>query len=501
MAAPAQWPRQLNQGAAMKRLIATIASAWTVTACAAAGEAPGAVAEDPRVSVEIPLEGPLRVTGADLLRVHTLLDERTEFAAADFQLREVVLVARSETATAGRAELMIMDWRSGQFDIPPAQSDEWYEVRLPAPAADIDGAWLLDLIGDLTVDTLVAVLEPRPLVGHSATSGRTVYRVVDGTPTRVITRWVHSPSHYHIYRYHHGWPYRYFWGVWNYDLVYRPHHRHYRHHRHDRGKRLSREFRKLRRVHPRVRPTRHRHWRRGDERRTFASHGADARRQQDRRGGGIRERRGSRPAATSSASSHPARVARPLPQRRDHRRRRASGGDTGSRTPAAARPSRSTPERVASPRRSARQATPAVRSSNTGRRASLPAPRQRGAYPHRRANDRPTSPAVNRSAGRTPRHALGAPSRRASTRHATPRRDSLRPPSRPPRPPAARGPHIPKPSAVTAKPPVRSAKPPARAAKPPARRQAQSNPAPRRAEAPSEGPRRMGQRPSRIAMP
>ena len=265
----------------MKRLIATIASAWTVTASAVTGEAPDAVAEEPRVSVEIPLEGPLRVTGADLLRVHALLDERTEFAAAGFRLREVVLVARAETATAGRAELMIMDWRSGQFDIPPAQSGEWYEVRLPAPAADIDGAWLLDLIGDLTVDTLVAVLEPRPLAGHSATSERTVYRVVDGTPTRVITRWVHSPSHYHIYRYHHGWPYRYFRGVWNYDLVYRPHHRHYRHHRHDRhyrGKRLNREFRKLRRVHPRVRPTRHHHWRRGSERRTFANHGADARR-------------------------------------------------------------------------------------------------------------------------------------------------------------------------------------------------------------------------------
>ena len=227
-----------------------------------AGEVPDALlpADEALLSVEIPLEGPLRVTGAELLRVNELLDERTEFAAGDFRLDEVVLVARSEAASAGEAELLVMDWRSGEFDIPPADKDEWFEVRIPAPETDPGGAWLLDVVGDVTVDMLVAVLEPRPAAAatHTAAPTRTVYRLVDGHRTRVVTRWVHSPHYYHVYHYHHGWPYRYFRGAWRYDLVYRPRHTHYRYHHRDRHARhhhrdVHKRHRKLRRIHPRVR--------------------------------------------------------------------------------------------------------------------------------------------------------------------------------------------------------------------------------------------------------
>lgn len=476
----------------MKRIVATICSAWAAAACATTGEVLDAVADEPRVSVEIPLEGPLRVDGVDLLRVHALLDERTEFAAADFRLREVVLVARSEAATAGRAELLIMDWRSGQFEIPPARSGEWYEVRLPAPPTDIDGAWLLDLNGDLTVDTLVAVLEPRPLAGH-ATAPRTVYRVVAGAPTRVITHWVHSPSHYHIYRYHHGWPYRYFWGVWNYDLVYRPHHRHYRHyrnHRHHRAGALARELRKLRRVHPRVRPIRHRDWRRGSERRAFVSAERGARRQG--RGANASERRGSARSTPAITSRNTAGVARPLPPSRDYRRR-------GSRDTAAHRVA--SPRALRSPRGDARPSTHASRPAATRRSASSPArPQQRGSFPHRQARGTQASHSASSGAGRAPRHTLGSPSRRVDTGAAA-RRDFQRSTGRPQRVSATHPPRAAKPPPVSAKPSPRSGKPSAHAAKPPLRQQPQSTPPPRRADPPSEAPRRSSQRSTRIATP
>lgn len=254
----------MNRNKALHRSALTLLLALCpATAFAgAAGEVPDAVlpADEALLSVEIPLEGPLRVTGAELLRVSELLDERTEFAAGDFRLDELVLVARSEAASAGEAELLVMDWRSGEFDIPPADEDEWFEVRIPAPETDPGGAWLLDVVGDVTVDMLVAVLEPRPAAAatHTAAPTRTVYRLVDGHRTRVVTRWVHSPHYYHVYHYHHGWPYRYFRGAWRYDLVYRPRHTHYRYHHRDRHARhhyrdVHKRHRKLRRIHPRVR--------------------------------------------------------------------------------------------------------------------------------------------------------------------------------------------------------------------------------------------------------
>ena len=118
--------------------------------------------DDYRISVEIPLDG-TEFADEQILRVNELLDERTEFDSSDFQLDEVVLVARSEGQTsdrdvAGRAELLVLEWRSGAFDIPAGSEGDWYEVRIPAPDEDPGGAWLLDVTGDVAVDFLVVVM-------------------------------------------------------------------------------------------------------------------------------------------------------------------------------------------------------------------------------------------------------------------------------------------------------------------------------------------------------
>ena len=292
-------------------------------AAAGTGEVLDAVADAPRVSVEIPLEGPLRVVGQDLLRVNELLEERTEFAAADFQLRELVLVSRSDGKTAGEAELLVMEWRSGGFDIPAADNDEWYEVRIPAPEEHLQGVWLLNLAGDLTVDMLVAVLEPQPAAAakHATLRKRTVYRVVNDQP-KVITRWVHSPAYYRIYHYHHGWPYRYFWGSWSYDLAYRPYDTHYRRHHRARHyeRQARRHLRKLRRAHPRMRGTRSAK-RRHDHRRHIAprERTANVRHAETRRSRATAAPRHDR--ATTRQRNDRGDVERPLPRTRDFTRR------------------------------------------------------------------------------------------------------------------------------------------------------------------------------------
>lgn len=295
-------------------------------AAAGTGEVLDAVADAPRVSVEIPLEGPLRVVGQDLLRVNELLEERTEFAAADFQLRELVLVSRSDGKTVGEAELLVMEWRSGGFDIPTADNDEWYEVRIPAPEEHLQGVWLLNLAGDLTVDMLVAVLEPQPAAAakHATLRKRTVYRVVNDQP-KVITRWVHSPAYYRIYHYHHGWPYRYFWGSWSYDLAYRPYDTHYRRHHRARHyeRQARRHLRKLRRAHPRMRGTRsakRRHDRRHIAPRERTANVRHAERHAETR----RSRATATPRhdrATTRQRNDRGDVERPLPRTRDFTRR------------------------------------------------------------------------------------------------------------------------------------------------------------------------------------
>lgn len=189
--------------------------------------------DDYRISVEIPLDG-TEFADEQILRVNELLDERTEFDSSDFQLDEVVLVARSEGESsdpdvAGRAELMVLEWRSGAFDIPAGSEGDWYEVRIPAPDEDPGGAWLLDVTGDVAVDFLVVVMEPRPRVVAEKTvyRTRTVYRTVGGHRYAYPSYWIYDPTRYYVYHYYDDlWPYRYFTGVWDfryYHVGFRPH--------------------------------------------------------------------------------------------------------------------------------------------------------------------------------------------------------------------------------------------------------------------------------------
>ena len=221
----------------MKRItaFACLAALVPVAACAATTttKTDRSVAEDDyRISVEIPLDG-TEFADEQILRVNELLDERTEFDSSDFQLDEVVLVARSEAATgdpdgAGRAELLVLEWRSGAFDIPAGSEEDWYEVRIPAPDEDPGGAWLLDVSGDVTVDFLVVVMEPRPRVVAEKTTyrTRTVYRTVDGHRHAYPSYWIYDPTRYYVYHYYNNlWPYRYFTGVWDfryYHVGFRP---------------------------------------------------------------------------------------------------------------------------------------------------------------------------------------------------------------------------------------------------------------------------------------
>ena len=187
------------------------------------------VEEDYRISVEIPLAS-ATFQDEEILRVDELLDERTEFDSSDFLLDEVVLVARSEGSPGvrGSAELLVLEWRSGRYDIPAGGEGDWYEVRVPAPDDDLGGAWLLDLSGGVTVDFLVAVMSPRPRVVEEKTvhHTRTVYRTVDGHRHAYPTYWIYDPTRYYVYHYHdHVWPYRYFTGVWDfryYHVGFRP---------------------------------------------------------------------------------------------------------------------------------------------------------------------------------------------------------------------------------------------------------------------------------------
>ena len=218
----------------MKRLIVA-SSTLMLTACV--GQVGGHQAVDPqsedyRISVEIPLQE-MHVEDDAILRVDELLNERTHFNADDFQLDELVLVARAAGEDA-KAELLVLEWRSGQFVVPEGDAEDWYEVRIPAPPEDLEGAWLLDINGDVTVDLLVAVLEPRPKVVEVARTTahrtRTVYRSVPPQPTTLHTHWIYEPSRYYVYHYHDVWPYRYYIGPWTYryyDLGFRPHRFHY----------------------------------------------------------------------------------------------------------------------------------------------------------------------------------------------------------------------------------------------------------------------------------
>ena len=248
--------------------------------------------EDYRISVEIPLEE-LQVADAEILKVNELLAERTGFNAEDFQLDEVVLIARSDAEGDANAELLVLEWRSGQVAIPPGGEEDWFEVRVPAPDEDNGGAWLLDITGAATVNLLVAVLEPRPAVVEKIAHTKTVYRTRTAYRNRAVyprsyhSYWIYEPSRYYTVHYHGIWPYRYFIGPWDsryYDLAYRPYRYHYgpiyRSHRHSRpghrygnrrardahgrsgaavpSRRISADLVRLRREHPRLRVMRQR---------------------------------------------------------------------------------------------------------------------------------------------------------------------------------------------------------------------------------------------------
>ena len=216
----------------MERLLTVTTAACAALALAACAGQAGttAPADEPdyRVSVEIPLNE-LHVAEGEILRVNELLDERTDFDAKDFLLDEVVVVARSNGDVEASAEVLLVEWRSGQVAIPAGGDDDWYEVRVPAAGEDLGGAWLLDIAGDATVDMVVAVLQPQP---RRVAEARTVYRtttVYQSSPVREVF-WIYDPARYYVVHYHGAWPYRYFIGPWSYryyDLAYRPHRYHY----------------------------------------------------------------------------------------------------------------------------------------------------------------------------------------------------------------------------------------------------------------------------------
>ena len=257
-------------------------------------EAGLAEAQDYRVSVEIPLReadaGDAADPAADggqgrILKIDELLNARTDFDAGDFQLDEVVLVARAGEGAEGQAELLVLEWRSGEHAVPEGGEEDWFEVRIPGPQEDLGGAWLLYLGGAVTVDLLVAVLEPKPRVVEQAAAAytvyrtRTVYRERAAWPHRHGVLWLYDPARYYVYHDYGIWPYRYFIGPWDfryYDLAYRPHrhhygpiHRPYRGRAADRGRsgqraaaaelrRISPQLVNLRRNHPRLRSFRER---------------------------------------------------------------------------------------------------------------------------------------------------------------------------------------------------------------------------------------------------
>ena len=300
---------------------------------------PEADPEQYRISVEIPVDD-VTIARGENLDVDAMLDERTAFAAADFHLREVVLVARSRRG--GSAELLIGGWASGAVDIPLGDAGSWYEVRIPA--ADVDDAgveWVVDFTGALDLNLLVVVLEPRTELLAAATATvrevviedevlidepvvvedpsvevvqavevvepavatptvvrevavveqpvyrtETVYRYVDRPVYRYRVSWIYDPARYYVFRDYGGWTYRYFPGTWDwrcYNLSFRlpSHHHHRDSHRHRADRHDRRRF--DRRDRDDHRGDRDR--RRGDRDRDFRG----------RRDGDDRDRRGVRP--------------------------------------------------------------------------------------------------------------------------------------------------------------------------------------------------------------
>ena len=315
--------------------------------------------EEYRISVEIPVDD-VTISRGENLDVDAMLDERTAFAATDFHLREIVLIARARRG--GSAELLIDEWASGAVDIPLGDTGAWYEVRIPA--ADVGDAgveWVVDFTGALDLNLLVAVLEPRSALLAAATatvrevvvedevpvdkSGvaladpsvevvqavevvepaatpstvvqevaiveqpvyhtRTVYRYVDRPIYRYRVSWIYDPARYYVFRDYGGWTYRYFPGTWDWRY-YNPSFRLPRHHHHRDNRRHRADRNDGRRFDRRDRDDH-----RGDRDRRRSDRGRDA---GDRRDGNDRDRnrRGVRPDANDSRAV----VSRPRALRR-----------------------------------------------------------------------------------------------------------------------------------------------------------------------------------------
>ena len=263
------------------------------------GATPETDPEPYRISVEIPVDD-VTIDRGENLDVDALLDERTSFAAADFHLREVILVARSRRG--GSAELIVDEWASGVVDIPHGDAESWYEVRIPAPDVGEGGTdWVVDFSGALDLNLLVVVLEPRVGMLAAATATvrevavddtaadpgavvevvpaevvqtvelvepgaevqtivnevtverpvyrtSTVYRYVDRPIYSYRVSWIYDPARYYVFRDYYGWTYRYFPGTWDwrcYDLSFRlpRHHHHHRdRHRHRADRHDGRRF-------------------------------------------------------------------------------------------------------------------------------------------------------------------------------------------------------------------------------------------------------------------
>ena len=433
----------------MKSLSTACASflALSLTACVSQGppvlaQSAGAdETEDYRISVEIPLEE-LQVSQAELLKVNELLDERTGFNAEDFQLDEVVLIARSNDETGANAELLVLEWRSGQVAIPSGGENDWFEVRVPAPAQDNGGAWLLDITGAATVDLLVAVLEPRSHMAEqlatprTAHRTRTIYRDRVVYPSTHVSYWIYEPARYYTVHYHGTWPYRYFIGSWDYryyDLTYRPHRHHYgpiyrprphgrsgHRHRGRRGwnadvrsgntagsRRISPELVQLRRNHPHLRLLRQRHQRQEPRR-------------ADTNNGNARYREAKR--------THP----RPRRFHNPERRRQSSPSVATPRSTndtATPRQHRVSRQRAAPERRSA--ARPQVPSSARSREAERTHTQPRRFHnPERRRQSAPSvvTPRSTRIGSDQPATPATPRQHRVSRQHAAPERRSAAPP-------------------------------------------------------------------------
>ncbi len=171
------------------------------------------------VSVEIPIEEHVYPDGASL-RLDRLVDRRTGFDSDHFHLRELVLIARS--TGAAQAELRVHGEASEAIDIPEGNEDEWWEVRIPAPTERHGGVWRLYLTGDVAVDQVVAVMEPRERYAARYQSPKKVASRNAARPYRSPRHYTYYPTYYppsrydgvtvhHVYDHHYrdyGYSYR-----------------------------------------------------------------------------------------------------------------------------------------------------------------------------------------------------------------------------------------------------------------------------------------------------